>query len=145
MNNMPYRDQLREWAQLMYTRHDICIKDIALKTGETEAGIRLWIQEGSWEGMRRTLLTSRQAQLENLYDILDTLAKNVKMQADPNTKDADLLIKYTAAIKNLEAETSAGQIIEVAILFTSWLQRIDLELTKKVTPYFDDLIKEKMK
>lgn len=144
MNKGLTNEQQKEWAQLLFTKHDFTEKEIAIKVGVEEATVRKWIRDNNWEGVRRSLLTSKEYQLNILYDILSTLTTRIKEQEEGNTKDADLLIKYTAAIKNLEAETSVTQIIEVAKLFTLWLQTIDLELTKTVTLYFDSFIKERL-
>ncbi|MBS1687867.1 MAG: hypothetical protein JSS96_04030 [Bacteroidetes bacterium] len=137
--------QRKEWAQLLFTRFDLSIKDIALKTGASEEELRLWIQEGNWEGIRRSLLTSKEVQLNILYDILESITTRIKENGADNTKDADLVIKYTTAIKNLETESSVTQIIEVAKKFINWLQTIDIELAKTVTLRFDAFIKEELR
>jgi ribosome-binding factor A len=137
--------QKKEWAQLLFTRFDLSIKDIALKTGVSEEELRLWIQDGNWEGIRRSLLTSKEVQLNILYDILETITTRIKENGADNTKDADLVIKYTSAIKNLETESSVTQIIEVAKKFINRLQMADLELAKTVALHFDAYIKEELK
>jgi len=137
--------QKKEWAQLLFTRFDLSIKEIALKTGASEEELRLWIQEGNWEGIRRSLLTSKEVQLNMLYDILESITTRIKENGADNTKDADLVIKYTTAIKNLETESSVTQIIEVAKKFINWLQTIDIELAKTVTLRFDAFIKEELR
>ena len=58
-----------------------------------------------------------------------------------NTKELDLTIKYTAAIKNLEVETGLLQIVEVAKLFTTWLSRKDKEIARMITIELDAFIK----
>jgi len=137
--------QKKEWAQLLFTRFDLSIKEIAIKTGAGEEELRLWIQEGNWEGIRRSLLTSKEVQLNILYDILESITTRIKENGADNTKDADLVIKYTTAIKNLETESSVTQIIEVAKKFINWLQTIDIELAKTVTLRFDAFIKEELR
>lgn len=137
--------QKKEWAQLLFTRFDLSIKDIALKTGASEEELRLWIQEGNWEGIRRSLLTSKEVQLNILYDILETITTRIKENGADNTKDADLVIKYTSAIKNLETESSVTQVIEVAKKFINRLQTTDLELAKTVAMHFDAYIKEELR
>lgn len=139
-------DQQRDYAQLLYTRFDETEQNIACKTGASQAAIRKWIVDGQWGAMRRSLLTARETQLEILYDILHSITTRIREDtAGGNTKDADLVIKYTAAIKNLEAETSTGQIIEVAKLFISWVQPTDLHLAKTITLQFDAFIRDRLK
>lgn len=139
-------NERREWAQLLYTRYDMNAKEVALQTGAPEADVRRWVKEGNWDGLRRSLLTSREEQLKNLYDILAAITTQAKQNSEnPNTKDADLIIKYTAAIKNLETDIGVGEIIDVIKPFVVWLMKKDLEMAKKLTGYFDQYIKEKLK
>lgn len=146
MSNRFTEEQQRDYARMLFTRFDETIKSIVQKTGASEAVLRKWIKDGNWEGMRRSLLTAKETQLELLYDILNNITNRVKQDEEGgNTKDADLIIKYTTAIKNLETDTSISQIIEVAKLFTTWLQQTDTELCKTVTLYFDTFIKERLK
>jgi len=137
-------EERKEWAKLLYTRHDVNIRDIAAQTGADEGCVRKWIQEGNWNGLKRSLLTSKEEQLGCLYDILGQLSARIKEQQEGNTKNADLLIKYTTAIKNLETETSISQIIEVAAQFIDWLQPQNPELAKTVALLFDSFIKKRL-
>lgn len=139
-------NERRDWAQLLYTRYDMNAREVALQTGASESELRKWIKDGNWDGLRRSLLTSREEQLKNLYDILAALTAQVKLNTEhPNPKDADLIIKYTAAIKNLETEIGVGEIIDVVKPFLVWLMKKDLELAKKLTIYFDQYIQEKLR
>jgi len=54
-------------------------------------------------------------------------------------------VKYTAAIKNLNAEVTAGETIEVARAFVLWLQRRNLQMAKEVAEEFDVYIVTKVK
>jgi hypothetical protein len=138
-------EQKKQWAQSLFIYQDYTIRNIAMMVDVSEATIRQWIAEGQWEGMKKSMLTTRTVQLNYLYDILAALTTRIKEQEEGNTKDADLLIKYTTAIKNLEADTDVPQIIEVAKMFTTWLQHEDLELTKAVTQKFDMFIREQLR
>ena len=107
--------------------------------------MRRWINENDWNGVRKTLLTSRQSQLEQLYALLEKITLKMNEAQDVNPKDVDLVVKYTAAIKNLHTEVDIPQIVEVAKLFTTWLRRIDKDVTKTVALHFDAFIKERLK
>ena len=133
----------KEWARQLFLYEDITIRDIALKTGATEAALRQWITEGGWEGLKRSLLTGREFQLEQLYKLLEQLTEKMKDASEINTKDADLLVKYTTAIKNLDQETDIPAIVQVAKLFTTWLRRTNLELAQQMTVHFDAFIKQR--
>ena len=135
----------RDWARMLYTKEGLPIKDVALMTGSDEAELRHWATQGEWEGQKRTLLTSKEKQLTQLYDLLEKVMAKMTAADDINPKDADLAAKYTAAIRNLDAEITVPQIIEVAKLFTLWLRRRDAELAKAVTLQLDHFIRQRLK
>lgn len=138
------RDKQKEWARELYTREDLSPGDIALKVGAAEADIRLWATQGNWSGLKRSLLTSRSFQMDNLYRLLENLTEKMKEQEEVNPRDADLLVKYTAAIRNLDAETDIPSIVQVARLFTTWLRRRDHDLAQSVTVQFDAFISQRI-
>ncbi len=131
--------QKREWAKTQYTKEDISIRDIALKVDADEAIVRSWIQEGKWVEIKRSALTSKAVQLDYFYNALE---KVTSRQATDNLKDVELMVKYTAAIKNLESETGVSSIVQVAETFTTWLLRRDPELSRTVTAHFDAFVRE---
>jgi uncharacterized protein YjcR len=136
-------DDRYEWAKLLYTRHDYNLRDTALETGIEEATVRNWMNEGGWDGMKRSLLTSKNVQLGFLYKLLDTLSAKISNTEEASLKDADLYAKYTASIKNLEQGLSVNNIMEVSGMFLKWLQRKDIELARKVSVHFDSYVKHK--
>jgi hypothetical protein len=139
-------DQKREWAQMLYTRFDVTQKEIALKVAADESTIRRWIMEGEWDKMRRSLLTSREDQLRHLYDILAAITMRVKESDElGDTKDADKIIKYTTAIKNLEADVSIGEMIETGMQFIRFVLQRDIETAKLISLQFDTFIKHRLK
>jgi terminase small subunit len=138
-------DERKQWARSLYTWQDKTIKDIALTVSVDEATVRNWVAEGTWDGIRRSSLISKSRQLQHFYNQLENI--NAKLADSPgeiNTKDVDLIVKYTAAIKNLEADITVCQVIEVAELFVTWLRRKDMALTKAVTVKFDAFIKQRL-
>jgi hypothetical protein len=133
----------REWARSEFMREDISNEDLGLKVGTDEATIRKWVREGAWEGMKHSMLTSKRFQLDFFYDALSKLKKKINDSDEINTKDADLVIKYTTAVRNLEIEAPLSQIIEVFELFIRWLRRRDLQLAKDFIVQLDAYVKEK--
>ena len=67
------------------------------------------------------------------------------MEDKDASKNADAYVKFTAAIKNLETETSIASIIEVARMFTNWIQPLDPKFALDVANHFDAFIKERLK
>ena len=144
MNQNTADEQYKEWAKLLFTQHKHTIKDIAKTIAVEEVVVRNWAKENNWEDIRLSLLVSKEFQLSKLYNLLDRLTTKMNDDIEINTKELDLTIKYTAAIKNLEVETGLLQIVEVAKLFTTWLSRKDKEITQMVTKEFDAFIKYRL-
>jgi DNA-binding XRE family transcriptional regulator len=139
--------QKKEWAQMLYTSTDFTQKEIALKVGVSERSMSKWVNDGQWDKLRKSLLTTKAEQMRFLYDQLSELNKHIrdKEQKFANSKEADSILKITAAIKNLETETSVGQIIEVATQFIRFVQSDSIEKAQDVTGLFDLFIKERLK
>ncbi len=137
-------DERREWAKLLYTVHNYNHKDLALAVSVDEATVRCWIREGGWEGMKRSALISKSTQLGHLYSILHKLGEKTKNTDELNLKEADLVLKYTAAIENLEGDTTIADIIAVFDPFMRWLRRKDKQLAKRIVVHLDAFIKERL-
>ena len=140
MNKDLAYNERKEWAKMLYTREDKTIKDITLTVGIEEADVRLWVVEGAWDGIKRSLMISKETQLAHLYNILEKL--NSKSADEVTIKDVDHILKYTTIIKNLEVAPSRATVLEVSDLFIHWLRRKDIELTRTLIVHFDAFIKE---
>ena len=139
--------QEKEFAKSLYIGGGISQKEIASRVGVTEKTLATWIKAGKWENLKKSLLTTKQAQLSFLYDQLDFLNTDIS-QRDYKVaigKEADTIIKLTAAINRLETETSIGDTVEVARNFIEFVRPQDLELAKQITNLFDVFITAKMK
>jgi transposase len=139
--------QEKEFAKSLFIGGGITQKEIASRVSVTEKTLANWIKAGKWESLRKSLLTTKQAQLSFLYDQLDFLNTDIS-ERDYKVavgKEADTIIKLTAAINRLETETSIGDTVEVARHFIEFVRPQDLELAKTITNLFDVFITAKMK
>lgn len=141
------KKQEKEFAKSLYIGGGLTQKDIAERVSVTEKTLASWIKKEKWDGLKKSLLTTKQSQLAFLYDQLDFLNTDIsKREFKVATgKEADTIIKLTAAINRLETETSIGDIVEVARNFIEFVRPQDLELAKSITNLFDVFITAKMK
>lgn len=138
--------QKKEWAETLFMKGELSQKQIAEKVGISEKTMSKWVNEGKWENYRKSMLTTKSEILRNLYDLLDKISRKLKEDDSiGDSKIADMYVKYTAAINNLETETSTAQIIEVARLFVNWLQNVDPQYALGVLNHFDAFIKDNLK
>ena len=139
--------QEKEYAKFLYIGGGLTQKEIAERVSVTEKTLAKWIKEGKWENLKKSLLTTKQNQLSFLYDQLDFLNTDISKRDFKVAvgKEADTIIKITAAINRLETETSIGDTVEVARNFIEFVRPLDLELAKTITNFFDVFITAKMK
>lgn len=138
--------QKKEWAKMLYLQDQLNQKQIAAKVGVNEATMSRWVKAEQWESLRKSLLTSKNEILQNLYGLLDKLGKRMKEDDSVgDSKIADMYVKYSAAIKNLETETSIAQIMESGMQFHKFLQGFDPELAMTMLNHYDAFVKQKLK
>jgi transposase-like protein len=137
--------QKMEWAKLLYTQHNMSIKDVAQKVEVSEAELRYWIKEGRWDGIKKSLIITKEEQLDILYELLGSITARIKESEIDDTKDVDKVLKLTNSIKNLETETGVAEVIDVAKDFISWLQDEDPAEVVPATQRFNKFIKYKEK
>jgi predicted transcriptional regulator len=140
-------DLKKELAKtLFFSDKNITRKEIAARVGATEKTVGNWVRDGEWEVLRTSLLTSKKDQISRLYNILRGVTDAIEeMEGIGNTKLADMMIKYTAAIRNLETDTSTAEIVEVCRMALAFTQRNYPEHLKNITDVLDALVQEKLK
>ncbi len=72
-------ERLKSLAKDIYTlQPTITQKELADKVGVGEKTIGNWLKEGNWSKLRRSLLTTKQNQINQLYDQLESINYNIK-------------------------------------------------------------------
>lgn len=137
----------RDWAQHLFVEQRLSQKDISEKTGVSQRTIGLWKDKYNWEALRKSLLVTKKEQLTMLYNQLDSINKHIKEKQDniPSSKDADAILKITAAIKNLETDVSVADVFEVGKRFVQHVQQLDYEASKLIVDFYDSFIKNCLK
>lgn len=141
------RNQQRDYAQHLYlTDSDLSLLDIAKKVGVSEQTLSKWKRDGKWEELRVSLLTSKDAQLARLYRQMDNINKAIESREEDeryaNTKECDIMVKLTSAIRNLEAEANISDKLAVGKEFLTYARRTsDSSIVKEIASIFDSYIK----
>lgn len=136
-------------AKALYCTGQYLQKEIASIVGVSEKTISKWKEEDGWESLQTSLLTTRDNELKRLYKLLKILNDSIDEAGEEkipiNSKQADSVLKLTAAIKNLEIETSIAEKVEVGTEFINLVRSQDIELSKTITQWFDLYIKQSIK
>jgi transcriptional regulator with XRE-family HTH domain len=141
----------KEHAKLLFTQEKLSQKEIAEKVNVSEQTITKWVNtnNGEWKRLRQSLIVTKKEQLSRIYEQIDEITQEIRKREEGkryvNSKEADILVKLTAAAKNLETEASVSVVIEVAMKFLDYIRPIDLEKAKEISGYFDSYIKDLLK
>lgn len=141
----------KEHAKLLFTQEKLSQKEIAEKVNVSEQTITKWVNAGGgeWKRLRQSLIVTKKEQLSRIYEQIDEITQEIRKREEGkryvNSKEADILVKLTAAAKNLETEASVSVVIEVAMKFLDYIRPIDLEKAKEISGYFDSYIKDLLK
>ncbi|WP_280115311.1 terminase gpP N-terminus-related DNA-binding protein [Flavobacterium fluviatile] len=139
--------QEREYARILYVNERITFKEIAERTGVTEKTIGKWAEADNWAKLRKSLLTTKEAQLVHWYNQLDALNELIAKREIPipESKEADIMSKITANIQRLETEIGLGEYVEVSRKLLTFIQSVDLDDAKRFKNYIDEFINSKLK
>lgn len=140
--------QKKEWAKTLYLRENLTQQEIADRVGVSRVTVSNWVRAGKWEGQKAGLTLTRQEQVANLYRQVAEINRAISARAEgeryPNSKEADILGKLSASIRNMEQETGIADIISVLTGFIEWLRPLDLDKAKELTRLADAYIKDRL-
>jgi hypothetical protein len=119
------------------------------RPGGRVTGVRVQlVRAGKWEEQKVGLTLTRQEQVANLYrqvaEINKAIAERPEGERFPSSKEADILGKLSAAIRNMEQEVGIADIISVLTGLIDWVRAADLEKAKEITRLADAYIKDKL-
>ena len=138
----------QEWAKKLYLSGDFTQKEISQKVGCQEKPMGGWIRKFGWKELQANHMVTKEQQLKYTYAQLNALNQNISerdpSERYPTSKEADTISKLSAAIRNLEADLSVGQVIDVFIEFSDWLKSNDMEKAKDFINLQDGFIKHKL-
>ena len=140
--------QKKEWAKTLYLRENLTQQEMADRVGVSRVTVSNWVRAGKWEEQKAGLTLTRQEQVANLYRQVAEINRAISARAEgeryPNSKEADILGKLSASIRNMEQETGIADIISVLTGFIEWLRPLDLDKAKELTRLADAYIKDKL-
>lgn len=116
-------------AKILYTREQLDGKVVAKKVGVSERTMSEWVNKFNWKSLRNRMLLSKEDNINALYEELEQIAAEIRLKKEgsryADTKTADIRIKTTAAIRNLETDLAIADLVESGIRFIKYLQKID--------------------
>lgn len=144
------REQKRDFAKQLYLNDaSITQAEIADRVGVSKATVCKWAKEGKWEEMQVSLLVEKEVQLARLYRQLkmwnDAIESRPEGEQFLVSKEADAVVKITAAIRNLETETNIAEKMATGKEFLSFVRKTSgFEMSKEVAKLFNNYLKSCM-
>lgn len=141
----------KDYAKLLFTRDGLSQKEVAERANVSEKTLSRWVNEkdGEWKRLRESLIITKSEQLRRIYEQIDELNTFIRNREQGQkfamSKEADALVKLTAAAKNLESEASISDVVEVSKRLLNWLRPISPIKARELAPIFDDFIKDLLK
>jgi hypothetical protein len=142
MEQKIHTDSLKAYARYLYVMEHKTLTEIEKEAGINPADLRRWEADENWKNQHIGILASKQKQIGLLYELVEKLGERIRDAQEPNPKDAELLARYTASIRNLDTRVDLGTINEVAQKFCLWLRPRNRELSIKVCNAFGDFLAE---
>lgn len=132
-------------AKILYAREHLDGKVVAKKVGVSEKTMSEWVNKFGWRNLRKRLLITKEEQINNLYEQLEELNNKIRSKPEgqryADTKEADVQIKTTSAIRNLETDLNLADKIEAGMQFIKYAQKVSaLEVTIQITDLWHDFI-----
>ncbi len=138
--------QKKEWAKVLYVNENLSQVEISEKVGVSKVTINKWVKNENWDTLKKSMLITRESQLNRLYSQLDELNTHIlnrpKGERFANSKEADTIGKLTSAIKTLETEASIADIVEVSKRQLSWLRAFNPEKAREFGILMNEFIKD---
>ena len=150
MGNKESIERKKNYAKLLYTVEGVTVgKELAERVGVSTVTISKWINSEDWEHLRASVIITKESELRRLYmqitELNDTIFTRPKGERFASNKEADTLIKLTAAVKQLETDTSIAEAIEVVKKLINHIRQDDYKKAQEVTVFADAFIKSLLK
>lgn len=142
-------EQKKMLAREIYLLGSYTYEEIAQKVGAQRQTISRWAKAGNWDNLKAGMTVTREAILSRMYQHLNNMNMAIldrePEKRQPDTKEADVMVKLAAAIKSMETDVGISDIISVGMRFGEFLRRIDLEKAKEYVKLWDVFLKEQIK
>lgn len=136
-------------AKILFTREKLDQKVVAKKVGVSEVTMSKWVNEFNWKRLRNRMMFTQEEQLNNFYDQLEALNEEIKAKPirRPDTKQADVQIKLTSSIKNLQTDLGVEEIVHAGMLYIRHLQKTEtlpviMEQTDRWHSFIQSMLKK---
>lgn len=135
-------------AQLLYLHEGLEVAAIAERMKLNNKTIYSWLKKGRWDSLRAAQHMGKANSLERLQMQLAELNGAIGLRAEgfrfPDAKEADIIKKLTASIRDLETKLGLRELIDVGVELVPFVKLSSPEDAKLIKAYLDKFIQHKM-
>lgn len=138
-------------AKILYTRERLPQNVVAKRVGISPKTMCAWVEKFSWDKLKKRLLVSKEEEINQYYEELEEIRNVINAREKghryANTKEADIRIKTTASIKNLETDLGIAEKVESGIQFIKHMQqnKVPMDEILKISDYWNSFIQASIK
>lgn len=140
--------QKQDYAKLLFVNMGLSQKEVSFKTEVSEKTIGVWVEKFNWKSLRVSMTATREnllrkyvAQLEELNAAIESRDEGKRYA---NNKEADTIVKYTAAINNLTSEMGITEVVNVSVEILEFIRKVYPEKAIEISELCDSFIKSKL-
>lgn len=140
-------DEKKEWAKVLYIKEKLQQNEIAAKVKVSTNTISKWVTKGKWDDLKTTHILTKEEELRRLYVMLKATNDSIeKRDGIPTSKEADIINKLAASIRQLQTEAGVAEIIDVATEMINFYKTYSsTDKAKELTELFHNYIQHKIK
>lgn len=136
----------KELARIIYTIGNYTFEEVAEKVGVKRQTVGRWAKADNWKELKAGMSITKDNILKNMYrhlnEINEEILKRDEKNRIPTTAEADVMVKLSAAIKNMELDIGLADIIGVGMKFGNWMRGLNVDKAKEFMEYWDMFINE---
>jgi hypothetical protein len=140
------KEKEKALAKELYLQTNKTLEEIADIVSVSRLTIGTWSKEGKWKDIKEVQSQTPERIVQALYNEVEQLNRAVSNRADgmryADSKESDARNKIILSIKRMQTQIALPQYVAVLIKFLEHVQKIDLELSKKIAPIANNFLND---
>jgi len=140
------KDKEKLLAKELYMQTSKTIDEISTIVSVNRLTVGGWAKEGNWKAIKEAQKQTPERVVQSMYAELDQINEFIKKQKEglrfPDAAIANSRNLIILGIKRMQQQIALPQYVAVLSKFLEHIQRLDLELSKKLAPIANDFLND---
>lgn len=141
-------EQKKALAKDVYLLGSFTFEEIAAKVGCTRQTVARWARDGGWDELKAGMTIGRDQIIKEYYRQINEINKAISAREKgmryPSSKEADTLLKLSAALRKTEDDSGISGLVGAGIRFSDWLRKSDPGRAKEFVKLWDAFLKDQL-